>query len=89
MNTASPIAPSTRRTGARRARRMRRFEDHVYIVAFSGSLAEIDMYLGTRVAHHRAPPRSRWSRVGPATAARTVGAARERRRPRRASCSPP
>jgi magnesium transporter len=25
---------------------MRRFEDHVYIVAFSGSLAEIDMYLG-------------------------------------------
>jgi magnesium transporter len=32
----------------RRAARpsMRRFEDHVYIVAFSGSLAEIDMYLG-------------------------------------------
>jgi magnesium transporter len=25
---------------------MRRFEDHVYVVAFSGSLAEIDMYLG-------------------------------------------
>ncbi|MEY2417255.1 MAG: magnesium transporter [Ilumatobacteraceae bacterium] len=32
----------------RRAARpsMRRFEDHVYIVAFSGTLAEIDMYLG-------------------------------------------
>jgi len=32
----------------RRAARptMRRFTDHVYIVAFSGSLAEIDMYLG-------------------------------------------
>lgn len=32
----------------RRAARpsMRRFEDHVYVVAFSGSLAEIDMYLG-------------------------------------------
>jgi len=32
----------------RRAARptMHRFEDHVYIVAFSGSLAEIDMYLG-------------------------------------------
>jgi magnesium transporter len=32
----------------RRAARpsMRRFEDHVYIVAFSGSLAEIDMFLG-------------------------------------------
>jgi magnesium transporter len=25
---------------------MQRFEDHAYIVAFSGSLAEIDMYLG-------------------------------------------
>jgi magnesium transporter len=32
----------------RRAARptMHRFEDHVYVVAFSGSLAEIDMYLG-------------------------------------------
>ena len=32
----------------RRAARptMQRFDDHVYIVAFSGSLAEIDMYLG-------------------------------------------
>ena len=32
----------------RRAARptMRRFEDHAYVVAFSGSLAEIDMYLG-------------------------------------------
>ena len=32
----------------RRAARpsMRRFEDHVYVVAFSGTLAEIDMYLG-------------------------------------------
>lgn len=32
----------------RRAARptMHRFDDHVYIVAFSGSLAEIDMYLG-------------------------------------------
>jgi len=32
----------------RRAARptMRRYEDHVYVVAFSGSLAEIDMYLG-------------------------------------------
>ncbi|MEO8264588.1 MAG: magnesium transporter CorA family protein [Ilumatobacteraceae bacterium] len=32
----------------RRAARpsMRRFEDHVYFVVFSGSLAEIDMYLG-------------------------------------------
>src|SRR3954470_10739322 len=32
----------------RRAARptMHRFEDHAYVVAFSGSLAEIDMYIG-------------------------------------------
>jgi hypothetical protein len=32
----------------RRAARptMHRFADHVYVVAFAGSLAEIDMYLG-------------------------------------------
>ena len=62
----------------RRAARptMHRFDDHVYIVAFSGSLAEIDMYLGPDVVDHGAPPRSRRSRVGPAAGARAVQAAR-------------
>jgi magnesium transporter len=42
------LAESTFDEAYRRAARpsMRRFEDHVYVVAFSGSLAEIDMYLG-------------------------------------------
>jgi magnesium transporter len=42
------LAQNTFDEAYRRAARpsMRRYEDHVYIVAFSGSLAEIDMYLG-------------------------------------------
>ena len=42
------LAESTFDEAYRRAARpsMRRYEDHVYVVAFSGSLAEIDMYLG-------------------------------------------
>jgi magnesium transporter len=42
------LAENTFDEAYRRAARpsMRRYEDHVYIVAFSGSLAEIDMYLG-------------------------------------------
>jgi magnesium transporter len=42
------LADQTFDEAYRRAARptMRRFEDHAYIVAFSGSLAEIDMYLG-------------------------------------------
>ena len=42
------LADQTFEEAYRRAARptMRRFEDHVYVVAFSGSLAEIDMYLG-------------------------------------------
>jgi magnesium transporter len=42
------LADQTFDEAYRRAARpsMRRFEDHVYVVAFSGSLAEIDMYLG-------------------------------------------
>lgn len=42
------LAASTFEEAYRRAARptMRRYADHAYIVAFSGSLAEIDMYLG-------------------------------------------
>jgi magnesium transporter len=42
------LADQTFDEAYRRAARpsMRRYEDHAYIVAFSGSLAEIDMYLG-------------------------------------------
>ena len=67
---------------------MHRFEDHVYIVAFSGTLAEIDMYLGPTwfITVRRHDPDGReWD---PQPIARPARAPR-RLTPRRASCSPP
>ncbi|MFZ4718886.1 MAG: magnesium transporter CorA family protein, partial [Ilumatobacteraceae bacterium] len=54
------LAARTFDEAARRAARpmLRRFEDHTYVVAFSGELAEIDMYVGEgwliTIRHHDA-----------------------------------
>ena len=64
----------------RRAARptMHRFDDHVYIVAFTGSLVEIDMYLGPNWLITVRRSRRRWPEMGSATDARPVRAPRRR-----------